>query len=212
MAGANVNGKDEDGGTPLFYAAAHRRASITKLLLDHGANLGVIDIRGGTALCYALGTSQPNTNVIAILLERGALNVQPISRDALFCVESQVSAAAHIELLLKYGVNVNSRSVDGYTALMKFAYDGNSPAVALLIRHGAMVNVIASDGGTALSEAVLQGNEDVVKLLIAAGADKHVNYHGCSLVDIAEHQRKFYLDINSTMVDTYSRIISLVQN
>ena len=45
-----------------------------------------------------------------------------------------------IERLLKAGVDANSMSEDGETALMTAARNGKTDAVRVLIRHGANVN------------------------------------------------------------------------
>ncbi len=40
-AGGNVNQRDESGWTPLMHAALECRGEITKLLLDHSADVNV---------------------------------------------------------------------------------------------------------------------------------------------------------------------------
>ena len=57
-AGANVNGRSDEGDTPLMYAAVYSTAEAVKTLLDGGADPNARDKRGGTALMCACGTRQ----------------------------------------------------------------------------------------------------------------------------------------------------------
>ena len=53
MAGANIhmhNNNDHWGTTPLSAAAHANRAEIVQLLIDHGANLNVVDMHGNRPL------------------------------------------------------------------------------------------------------------------------------------------------------------------
>jgi ankyrin repeat protein len=78
-AGANVdavrvcdgnrpNPKSEfmDGKTALIVAAEYQRLDIVRVLLDHGANRGIQDSAGKTALDYAEMT-RDNADVVAVL-------------------------------------------------------------------------------------------------------------------------------------------------
>eukprot|EP01038_Epipyxis_sp_PR26KG_P009180 gene9180-12379_t len=52
--GANVNMQDDDGVTPLFYAAGYDSGDIAELLLKYGANINHQDKFGETALFLAI--------------------------------------------------------------------------------------------------------------------------------------------------------------
>jgi len=53
-AGANVEGRDVLGWTPLIYAALQDQPQTIRLLLDHGADAEARDVYGRTAREYAL--------------------------------------------------------------------------------------------------------------------------------------------------------------
>ena len=211
LLGASVNAKDKNGGTVLFYAAGEGHTSTVKLLVAAGADATVVDKRDNTALCYALRTRQPNTELMQILIEQGALKVQSQHGSPLMCIEFSTSSEAYIEILLKNGVEADTANASGYTPLLKFAYDGNSNAVTTLLRHGARVNAVTVDGKTAISEAVIQGNDDIVELLLNAGADRNVRIGGQNLVDIATDQLKSYQGANPFMTRKYNRIVELLE-
>lgn len=75
------------------------------------------------------------------------------------------------EALLAQGIDVNSKTGSGRTALMAASFNGNSRIVKALLAYGADVNLADSVGTTALMDALVFGNEEIVNLLIAAGAD-----------------------------------------
>lgn len=73
-SGANPNAQSENGLTALMYnALTADNASITKLLIDRGANVNVGNNMGQTALMLATGRIAPGVNeIIKVLVEHGA--------------------------------------------------------------------------------------------------------------------------------------------
>ena len=84
-----------------------------------------------------------------------------------------------IELLIKKGVDVNSKDKSGKTPLYWAAEYGRTNVVKLLLKAGADVNATVSDGPlkgyTPLHEAAYLGHKDTVKVLIKAEADVNTN-------------------------------------
>ena len=68
-AGANKEWRDDDGWTPIIYAAFHGRLATVKLLADRGADKNARDNRGRSALIWA--GLQGRSEVAAFLLDRG---------------------------------------------------------------------------------------------------------------------------------------------
>jgi len=77
-----------------------------------------------------------------------------------------------VELLLKYGVDVNARSITDSTPLIFASKHNHKDIVKLLLKAGAEVNAKDNDGWTALKWASHNGHRDVVKLLKQYGAKK----------------------------------------
>ena len=75
------------------------------------------------------------------------------------------------EALLAEGIDVNSKTASGRTALMAASFNGNVHIVKALLAYGADVSIADNSGTTALMDALVFGNEDIVTLLIAAGSD-----------------------------------------
>ncbi|XP_060182090.1 protein VAPYRIN-LIKE-like [Lycium barbarum] len=68
--GANVNGKDQNGWTPLHRAAFKGRIEVVKVLVKHGAKLDVVEDCGHTPLHLAIEAGQKN--VAMYLIAQGA--------------------------------------------------------------------------------------------------------------------------------------------
>ncbi|KAI9499194.1 hypothetical protein BDB00DRAFT_795783 [Zychaea mexicana] len=61
---------EQDGTTPLIYAACFGKADVVHVLLDAGAKVDVQDKRGWTALMWA--TTNSHSQVVELLLDHGA--------------------------------------------------------------------------------------------------------------------------------------------
>lgn len=75
-----------------------------------------------------------------------------------------------VELLLRYGADVNAKNDDGEVALHYAALDGHTDIVQTLLDHNADVNVKSEIGATPLSLAEKASKSDVVALLKQHGA------------------------------------------
>lgn len=83
----------------------------------------------------------------------------------------QLSDTPQIRLLLKNGINPNSKDEIGQTALMHACIKGYSDVAELLLGNGADVNAKDDIGGTALMYAGSGGHKDLVVFLLDKGAD-----------------------------------------
>ncbi|XP_035667626.1 death-associated protein kinase 1-like [Branchiostoma floridae] len=79
-----------------------------------------------------------------------------------------------VRRLLEKGVDVNTRDIDGRTALHEACMGGYDKVVELLIENGACLNMTSNDGNTVLHKACLGGHLKIVELLIKKGADLNV--------------------------------------
>ncbi|KAI8340687.1 hypothetical protein BC941DRAFT_467856 [Chlamydoabsidia padenii] len=66
----DIDAKDDDGTTPLIYAACFGKADIAQLLLSSGAKIDIQDSFGWSALMWATNNNQEQ--LVKILLEHGA--------------------------------------------------------------------------------------------------------------------------------------------
>uniref|UniRef100_A0A6C0J433 Uncharacterized protein n=1 Tax=viral metagenome TaxID=1070528 RepID=A0A6C0J433_9ZZZZ len=68
-------------------------------------------------------------------------------------------------------VNVETRDVNGRTALWMAGWDGHTEIVSMLLKNGADANTRDSSGRTALWTASANGHTEIVSMLLEKGAD-----------------------------------------
>jgi ankyrin repeat protein len=165
--------KDNDGRSPLSWAAANGYTAVVKLLLETGEV--DVDSRdshyGRTPLSWAAGNGREA--VVKLLLAIGKVDAD--SRDNEGRTPLSWAAGngreAVVKLLLATGkVDADSRDNFGRTPLSWAARNGREAVVKLLLATGK-VDADSRDnkGRTPLSWAANYGCEAVVKLLLATG-------------------------------------------
>lgn len=158
--GTNINAREQDGETPLMYAAVEDRTEVVELLIDRGAVVNAVSLNGQTALARAVAVSRYNT--VALLLKRGA----DIEEDNPLMYAAGAGDLRMITLLLERGANINATDNDGDTALAAaVSRRASLDAVSLLLSAGAKVNVRNKRGETPLTVAGRNGDDALVKLL-----------------------------------------------
>ena len=68
----NVNDQDDDGRSPLHFAAQERQAGIAQLLLDNGADPNAADAHGNSPLWTAIMNARGDFTVVKLLLAAGS--------------------------------------------------------------------------------------------------------------------------------------------
>ncbi|KAL6863686.1 ankyrin repeat-containing domain protein [Trichoderma novae-zelandiae] len=157
-AAAHVDVKD--GSTPLH------QSSITRLLIEKGADIDATGIDGRTALFIAAANGV--TAIAALLIESGA-DIAIAANDKRTPLHMAVQHEDIVRLLLAQDANVGAADVQGRTPLYLAAADGAADVAALLIVRGADVKTAAKDGRTALHVAV--NHKDIAEMLLGRGAD-----------------------------------------
>mmetsp|Transcript_40277 Transcript_40277/g.110852 ORF Transcript_40277/g.110852 Transcript_40277/m.110852 type:complete len:366 (+) Transcript_40277:103-1200(+) len=109
-------------------------------LIEEGADVGVDDIWGSTALhSAAVGRGATASALVSLLLQRGA-NVN--ARDAMEETPLHFAARADnvevCEKLLAYGAQLDAVNVQAYCPLVVAANEGNETVCSFFLGHGAM--------------------------------------------------------------------------
>jgi ankyrin repeat domain-containing protein 50 len=168
-AGANVNERDQEGRTPLSWAAEGGHQTVVKLLLETGkADVDSRDHNGRTPLSMA--AEGGHQTVIKLLLETGRANVDPKGNNG----RTPLSMAAErghqtvVKLLLETSkADVDSKDHNGRTPLSLAAEGGHEAVVKLLLQTGkADVESEDYNDRTPLSFAEWRGHDAVVRLLM----------------------------------------------
>lgn len=71
ISGVDINAKDSDQKTPVFYCIDRGRINLLEILIEKGANIQTADKRGQTPLWYA-AVKKKNKAMVQILLQAGA--------------------------------------------------------------------------------------------------------------------------------------------
>ena len=105
-----------------------------------------------------------------LVLAVAAQTVLQLEHSAVLC--TVYGATEHLELLLKFGLSVNTRcrNLPGDPTLLHIAaVTGDTQTVLLLLRLGADKSVVAGAGGTPLHQAAGCGHVSTVKAMLEAG-------------------------------------------
>jgi cytohesin len=168
-----VNARTKSGYTALMGSASNGNPGVARVLIEHGADVGVRDNNGVTALLsacrsllirYTLEASTPGTEDLRRKVP-GADWVR--EREMLHQVKGDFSAVA--VMLVNGGADPNL-ATPGFTPLGAAATVGDYALAEALLAHGAKISD-ASKGVTPLHAAMAEGHADVAQLLIDKGAD-----------------------------------------
>ena len=149
----------------LWEAAYLGNLAEVQRLVTAGAAVDAADVENRTSLMWTVFNG--HTPVAGYLLEKGAAvdNKDASGRTALMYASSGPFAET-VELLLDEGAQVNVQgTLEGFTALMTAAAEGQIDVVRILLVHGADPTLKDKDGDTAKSFAQEKGHAEVIQLL-----------------------------------------------
>jgi len=160
---ADINLPNENGISPLMWAALMHKPEAVKLLLDQGANPDSTDNTGRTF--FAIAQTYPHNSPVRKAAE------QLTACRALLLAAAQGDENRVKELLVQDRSLVNCHYQDSYP-LAAAIWGGNLGIVSELLQAGA--DPIGKKGLSNLSRAILKENVAIVNALLQAGADPFV--------------------------------------
>ncbi|KAJ5591738.1 uncharacterized protein N7459_002107, partial [Penicillium hispanicum] len=167
-----ANHSDEEGITPLHWAAINNQYAMCKFLLDSGAD---VNAKGGESVATpAMWAAQRcHYYIVNLLLQHGAdpllTDVQGYNILHLATIDGN---AFLLVLLLHQEIPVDVVDQQGHTGLMWAAYKGYPACVDLFLRWGANANAVDEGGLTPLHWALVKGSLPCVLKLLEYGADR----------------------------------------
>ncbi|MGK5593755.1 MAG: ankyrin repeat domain-containing protein [Parachlamydiaceae bacterium] len=151
----------------LHIAVRNREVEVVKFLLSHGADANFSYQKGNTVL--GLSIKQKTPRITQVLLQAKAT----IDPDLLHQAARKPHNHKNIELLLKYGANVNHLDSDRNSAIFIAIKNKNFTNMIALIRGKIDLNHINDSDKSPLHFAVDYGTPKMIGLLVQHGADPY---------------------------------------
>lgn len=198
--GSEVNRGDNEGWTPLHAAASCGFLQITKYLIEHGARVGAVNSEGELPLDVA--TEDAMNRLLKAEVKKQGIDVDQARReeervmlqDAMTVLAGSGSLVPHpntqatalhvaaakgyievLKVLLKCGIDVDSRDSDGWTAFHAAAHWGQEEACSLLAEHMCDMSAVNNVGQTPLDvadESIVDSLEELQKKQNAMRSEK----------------------------------------
>ena len=172
-AGLDINSRDADGNTILFYMLTHYSSlDMAKTLINAGADVNLPSANGLTPLLVATA-----------LASELQLSQQPVTAENNLNAEIQQAnfneqqkfllkrSQELLQLLIANGADVNQETPRGTPLMSAATSDLNAPLVKTLLKADANVNQQDRFGRTALFYAAAFGCDTISTMLLKAGAD-----------------------------------------
>jgi hypothetical protein len=136
-AGADVDGKNNDGLTALMYLNDNATAEIVRDLIKAGAKVDLADESGQNALHHA--ASYADTEVLQALIDAGArVDTKDESGRTALMIAAEAGDESSVAVLLKAGATVNLRDEDDKTALGLAKENDHAEVIDLLASYGGV--------------------------------------------------------------------------
>ena len=157
-------------GTPLHAASAKGHVNVTRLLLEHGANVNSRGLYHHTPL--HLSTHHGFTDTMQLLINWGAdPDAKNVGQDTPLIIASNNGRLETAMLLLKSGANADEPDSSGWTPLHVASLNGDEDIVGLLLNYGANPNTENDIRDTPLHIASFYGKSTITRLLLEYGAE-----------------------------------------
>ena len=169
--GAKVDARSDIGATACYYAVLGGNADAVDALMEKKCALDTRNKEGWSLLCVAAAEGQ--FRIFRRLHEAGApVDVDEPGRRTLlhFAARGGDPDIVRYILTLPKAPDIEARNVDGWTALMVAAEQGQRATGEALLAAGADVNA-SQEGTTALHIAAFHGYPELVNLFLKNGAD-----------------------------------------
>ena len=168
--GVDVNIRDRDGQTPLYWAVAnHNNVEVVRLLLEKGANPNISDGHTGSTPLYR-AAAWGCVEIVTLLIKYGAdIEARDESGETPLSAAATTGNRAVVSILLKAGANARSRSNENNTPLHGAACSGDLETVLLLLRAGADVNASTDSQYTPLDFAEEKKHPEIIRELVRVG-------------------------------------------
>lgn len=171
--GANIDGRDMDGKTPIVRAIEAHQYEAVKTLIDRGASKGVADSAKKTPPLF-WAAEAGDLRIATLLISRGC---SPRDRSVYgkpYFVDTCAKAPLEmVKLMLDHGADVATKDAYGREIIVHAVEKGDLPLVMLLLDRGASPAVRDYTGSPIVVMALQEykTKKEIFNLLIERGAD-----------------------------------------
>ena len=157
--------KPEQAQSSLDNAAGKGHEETVRVLIDEGANVQTINVRGQAPLHLAAMTD--NVEVVRMLIDGGAdIDVAEPGNKLRPLHNAAKNGCPHVcEFLLKHGADMDVQTARGDTALHLAAANGHADIVSLLLTFHANHTTSNNAGFTAEQIAAARGHDSIVNMI-----------------------------------------------
>ncbi|XP_033728389.1 ankycorbin-like [Pecten maximus] len=169
---SELNTRDANGRTILFYASRNGKTQVVKNLLNAGSDPNIPDVEGSTPLHEA--TERCHLDIVKILLKNDKTDINAKNRNGQTALMKSVlyDDVEALKILHKAGGHIDELDSTGKTAFMIAMADGRERTSEYLIKNGCDINIVDKLGQSALYLAFTstQGmSTDNIRRLLKAG-------------------------------------------
>ena len=171
--GADINGRDAQGRTPVMAATHGNRVDTVRALIQAGADINIRDNRMDNPFLYAGAEGLLEILKLAIDAKADTRLTNRFGGTALIPAAERGHVEIVNELLTRTDVDVNHVNNLGWTALLEAIVLSNGgekhqQIVQLLVDHGADINIPDKNGVTPLEHAQARGFKEIERILLKA--------------------------------------------
>ena len=151
----NVNSRGRDGFTPLHFAAFHGHIGSFDILLEHKAELDLVDDRGRPPLFYAQQTKHIDL-ALSLVVAGAAVDPVVVGRTKLFFAAVESNNVQATKMLLEKGANPTLRNREGLSARQIAKRGGMGEMVKVLDGR----NVAVDENVPLVGLGIMDGNAE----------------------------------------------------
>ncbi|XP_022255792.1 uncharacterized protein LOC106471474 isoform X2 [Limulus polyphemus] len=174
--GAHLDYRMKDGRTALHRAVEKNNFEALKSLLDLGASPNYKDNRGLTALYYSVSYGRDPKLTECLLHDHAIFGVADHQGWQEVHQACKHGLVQHLEHLLFYGADINSRNASGNTPLHVCAVNDQESCARVLLFRGANKNALNYANQSPYQVAVIAGNHHMAEVIQNHRAEDVVPY------------------------------------
>lgn len=168
---ANIDIRDDDGDSPLHYAAFGKQVATMEYLISRGADVNALNAKRCSVLHVA--TVMKDVDAVSLLIRQTSIdvNVKDSYGDAPLHEAIVKEDPAVLNLLCNVpAIDFSAKNRRGFNCLQYAALKGNLPALKMIIgKARQLVEVKKDDGFSPLLLASLNGHSECVRILLDEG-------------------------------------------